>query len=108
MADSVTPEQNKTAKTILKTLKELRLEVISRSGLVPQKSYVGHSSTLDIIWEVTSQELMGDIINIIQGNYDDLDKALQEYKDNFVNRFMTLYHEHIVRPSKYNWNWDQT
>lgn len=106
MADSVTPEQNKTAKAILKTLKELRLEVISRSGLVPQKSYVGHSSTLDIIWEVASQELMGDIINIIQGNYDDLDKALQEYKDNFVSKFMTLHHEHVVRPSKYNWNWD--
>lgn len=35
MADSVTPEQNKTAKAILKTLKELRLEVISRSGLLP-------------------------------------------------------------------------
>lgn len=106
MADSVTQEQNKTAKAILKTLKELRLEVISRSGLVPQKSYAGHKSTFDMILEVTSRELMGDIINIAQENYDDLDKALQEYKDKFVNRFMTLHHEYIVRPSKYNWNWD--
>lgn len=106
MAGLGTQEQNKTAKAILKTLKELRLEVISRSGLIPRESYVGHSSAFDLIWEVTSQELMGDIINIIQENYDNLDKALQEYKDKFVNRFMTLHHEYIVRPSKYNWNWD--
>lgn len=106
MVDSDTLEQNKQAKAILKMLKELRLEVISRSGLVPRRSYVGHSSTFDLIWEVTSQELMENIINIIRGDYDDLDKALQEYKDNFVSKFMALHHEHIVKPSKYNWNWD--
>lgn len=106
MADSVTQEPNKTAKAILKILKELKLELTSRSGLVPRKSYVGHSSTFDVISTVTSQELVGDIIDIIKENYNDLDKALQEYKDNFVSRFMTLHHEHVVKPSKYNWNWD--
>lgn len=106
MVDSDTLEQNKQAKAILKMLKELRLEVISRSGLVPRRSYVGYSSTFDLTWEVTSQELMENIINIIRGDYDDLDKALQEYKDNFVSKFMALHHEHIVKPSKYNWNWD--
>lgn len=105
MADSATQERNEQASAILKMLKELRLEVISRSGLVPRKSYIGHSSTFDIIWEVTSQELMGDIISILQG-CDNLDKALQDYKDKFVNKFMVLHHEHVVRPSKYHWNWD--
>ena len=106
MADSATQEQNKVGKAILKTLKELRLEVISRSGLVPQQSYVGHSSIFDVLWEVTSQKLMKHIIDILQGDYDDLDKALQEYKDEFVNEFMILHHEHVVEPSKFNWNWD--
>ncbi len=106
MVDSDTLEQNKQAKAISKMLKELRLEIISRSGLIPRKSYVEHSSTFDMIWEFAIQELMDDMIDIIRGDYDDLDKALQEYKDNFVSKFMALHHEHIVKPSKYNWNWD--
>lgn len=106
MEDSATLERSKKMASILKTLKELRLEVISRSGLIPQKSYIGHSSTFDIIWEVTSQEFINDLINIILENYDDLDKALQEYTDKFVNKFMILHHKLVVEPSKYNWNWD--
>lgn len=106
MEDSVIQERSKVLKAIQKMLKELRLEVISRSGLVPRESYVGNSSTFDVLWETTSYTLMYSFMDIILGKYDNLDRALQEYKDTFVNEFMTLHHKLVVTPSKFNWNWD--
>ena len=93
-------------RTIVKMFDEARFEIISRSGLVPQKSYLGNSSMFDLIWEVTNYELIEDIANILERNYNNLNKALQEFKDKFVNMFMTLHHNHVVKYSKFNWNWD--
>lgn len=99
---------NGIIKAIRKTLNELKLDLVSRSGLVPRESYVGDSSTFDLIWSVTEQTYITDIINIIEGKVPSVEKTLQEFKDNFTNKFMTLFHEIVVRPSKFNWNWDQT
>lgn len=93
-------------KAIKKTLEELKLDLVSRSGLPARPSCVGESSMFDLIWSVTEQEYITDIISIIEGKVPSVEKALQEFKDNFTNRFMVLLHEIAVRPSKYNWNWD--
>lgn len=107
MEDLDTQEQTDTVmKTIKKTLEVLRLNLLSRSGLPARPSCVGESSTFDLIWSVTEQEYISDIINIIEDKVPSVEKALQEFKDNFTNRFMALLHEIAVRPSKFNWNWD--
>lgn len=78
-------------KAIKKTLEELKLDLVSRSGLPAHPSCVGESSMFDLIWSVTEQEYIADIINIIEGKVPSIEKALQEFKDNFTNRFMTLH-----------------
>lgn len=90
---------------LFKVYDEAKLEVISRSGLVPQKSYIGESSSFDIILEVASYKFVNKFIAILHGDYN-LDDTL-EYKDEFINHFMTLHHDYVVSRSKFNWNWDQ-
>lgn len=89
-------------KKIKKILDELRLDLVSRSGLSPRTSYIGDSSTFELIWTVVEQEYITDIINILEGKVSSVEKALQEFKDNFTNRFMILHHEIIVKHRKSN------
>lgn len=93
-------------RVIKKTLEELKLDLVSRSGLPAHPSCVGESSMFDLIWSVIEQVYIADIISIIEGKVPSVEKALQEFKDNFTDRFMVLLHGIVVRPSKYNWNWD--
>lgn len=97
MEDSAVQEQINVAKDLLKTLDESRLEITSRTGLAPCESCIGESSTFDIIWSVTEQECLEDVISIIQGNVTPVEEALKKLKDKIVNTFMTLYNEHVVK-----------
>ena len=97
--------QREFMHTVLKELDKLKLEVISRSGLVPRSSHVRESSTFDIIWEITCYELRYKLKSICIKQDT---AALEDYKEDFVNKFMNLLHRHVVAPTKFNWNWDQT
>jgi len=78
-------------------------ELTSRSGL-SYRSYTSNNSTFDTIWEDAAHKLKNDFANILTFNYDDLDKALQEYRDKFICTFMISLHKYVIKHSKFNWN----
>lgn len=99
------PDLNNNLSRIYNTLQEIKLELVSRSGLVPQISYIGESSNFYIVFAVTNHNLQKELLSLISS--DNLtDKDLQQYKDKFVNLFMILHHKYITNYLKFNWNWD--
>lgn len=88
----------------MKFFKDIKLEIISKSGIVPRKSYVGHSSTFDLLWEITCLKLFREGLDV--SNMSNLKEFAEKYKNNFINTFMSLHHKYIVEPTKFNWNWD--
>ena len=92
-------ESLEIAHKLCQTIKDIRYEIMSRSGLIHYDE-----SVLDVVFEVTCDKLIEDLHNIIKGNYSDLDETLKEYKDKFVNLSMILHHELVTKYYHFNWN----
>lgn len=88
---------------ITRILKDITLEIISRTGLKPSSK---DNSTFELLWAESIHKTFPVFV-------DDLDsiteyEAIQKFKDNCINEFMILHHNHIVNKRKFNWNWDAT
>ena len=71
---------------------DILYECISRSGLCPLDSTGGDGSTFALIILTCLNEVLS----------DDIDS----FKEEFINKFMILHHNIVVKPKKFNWNWD--
>ena len=68
------------------------LECISRSGLCPLDSTGGDEPTFNLI-----------VLTCLRGLVcDDMDL----FKEEFINKFMILHHNIVVKQKKFNWNYD--
>lgn len=77
---------------INKLSSDILLECISRSGLCPLDSTGEDGSTFALIILTCLNEVLS----------NDIDS----FKEEFVNKFMILHHNIVVKPKKFNWNWD--
>lgn len=78
---------------IINLFEDIQFECISRSGLSPLDPTGGDGSTFDLIW-----------IHCLQ--YVDINKSIEEIKNDFINRFMILHHKITSKYEKFNWLWD--
>ena len=79
---------------------DILLECISRSGLCPLDETGGDGSTFSLIISVCVNDMINDRFNLEDSK--SVNKLIQE----FVNKFMVLHHNIVVKSKKFNWNWD--
>lgn len=82
---------------IIPILKDIELELISRTGIRPSRN----ESTFELLWAEMIHKTWDSFVN-------DLDtiseyEAIQNFKDNCINEFMILHHNIIVKKLKFNW-----
>lgn len=76
---------------------DILLECISRSGLCPLDSTGGDGSTFALIAAVC--------VNTIDEKFDlESEESIQKLKQAYVNSFMILHHNIVVKSKKFNWN----
>lgn len=78
---------------LINILNEIKHECISRSGLCPLDSTGGDGSTFDLIWVCCLR-------------YVNINKSINEIKNDLINRFMILHHNIVLKRKKFNYNWD--
>lgn len=71
---------------------DILLECISRSGLCPLDSTGGDGSTFVLVILACLNDVLA----------DDIDS----FKEEFMNKFMILHHNIVVKHKNFNWNWD--
>lgn len=91
----------------IKSIDELRHDLISRSGLSNKKCIDG--STFDLIWVTTMNYINPSKLIFDSINHPDPEmyyKAnIEDYKTNFRNKFMSLFHNIVIKKQHFNWNW---
>lgn len=91
-----------TYPEFLNELKKLDLEIISRSGISSKE--VAQKIT-SIVNEEMAQKINAIPCVVIDGSKEFTTLGVQRYKEEYLNRWMTLHHELIVRKQHFNWNW---
>lgn len=83
-------------------MEELEREIISRSGATSKR-------IIDKITAIVESEMAQRVHAIpcivVNGQCEYTTVGVQRYKEEYLNRWMTLYHELIVRKQHFNWNW---
>lgn len=81
--------------------RDLFQEIKSRSGLVSNK-------TSGNLHTIVAHELVERLVNLIsKANFnEEINKEeISRYKEEYLNRWMILHHEYVVRKQHFNWNW---
>lgn len=96
-----------TFKEFAKELKDLDYEVKHRSGLFSSNTKDGSVSELiHTVVDNDLRELLADILEPLLSGVDELsDDLIAKYKDEYINRWMILHHNIIVKHNHFNWNW---
>lgn len=102
MVDLEALGHDKVYSAIIKALQELRLDLISRTGM-SDRDTSGDGSNFDVIWIAVGHEL-GSMLTKLFATCNTLEEVINKYTDEFRNKFMTWQHEMIVVPRKFNWN----
>lgn len=84
---------------INRVLFNLALECRSRSGLVPMDSTGGDGSTFGLIWLVCLEKLSPFLEEALESP-----ESARTFTDRFVDMFMTVLHNVVVRQRRFNWN----
>lgn len=74
-------------------------ECKSRSGLCPLDSTGGDGSTFDLILAVCFENNFEQLSRLESGEI-----SSEQFKDQFVNDFMTLHHNIVAKYKRFNWN----
>lgn len=99
-----------TFTQFIKELKDLQYELKHRIGLslFNSKNQTGDGTLGDLIHLVVMNDLK-DLFNPIVDSFKDgqevSDADIMKFKEDYINKFMALYHELVIKHQRFNWNW---